>query len=72
MSTFRCPVCDAERPTLRALLACHPRELRRLTDQMGKEPVAGMSLADLVCRPLPKGRFHAVHRFLYRQEEEAS
>lgn len=72
MSTFRCPVCDAECPTLRALLACHPRELRRLTDRLGQEPVAGMSLTDLLCWPLSEGRFHAVHRFLHRQEVEAS
>lgn len=72
MSTFRCPVCDAACPTLRALLDCHPRQLRRLTDRLGQEPVAGMSLADLVCRPLPEGRRYSVRRFLYRQEVEAS
>lgn len=71
MNTFRCPVCDAPCPTLRDLLECHPRELRRLTDRVGEKPLAGLGLPALIGKPLTPAMRANVRQFL-NPEKEAS
>lgn len=53
---LHCPCCHRQHQTLRTLLTCCPRELRRITDLLDtdRKLVSGYTLTEMLCgMPLP-------------------
>jgi hypothetical protein len=51
MNTFICATCGAPHATLRDLLQCHPRELRRATGELGAKKANAHDLRRILCGP---------------------